>query len=284
MKQTRFHLNIFICLTLALIALLPSHTKATTTAADTTVGIVVVADDGTTQTACIDMGSATEITGMQALLATGFDVVVQGDPSLGGGIVCKIAEEGCDYPDEPCFCESFTTGKYWSYWHVNNGAWQYAVEGATGHKLYPGDIDGWIWGKDAPADVPTLDDICASDVTPIPLPTPSATPIPSATPTPSPTATATDEPSPTYAPTATATDTPLPSVTSTMMPTYTATMTPTYTATMTPTHTPIISTTVTATTTTTSTASPSATATTESGSEQIHPIYLPIITSKAGMQ
>jgi hypothetical protein len=110
-----------------------------------------------------------------------------------GGIgvtICEIGGEGC--PASNCFCKcSGSTCTYWTYWHLAGGEWSYSSIGANGHRLGPGDVDGWTWGTGDPPPVLLLDQICALPDTATPLPTVTPTPVPTDTPTLLPTATAT---------------------------------------------------------------------------------------------
>lgn len=275
--------TIFLLLALAIAFLTPGTLRSDST---NRAGLVIVSGDGTAHTFCFDLGADGQTTGARLLLASGMEMIVQGDPSV-GMIVCKIGIDGCTYPQENCFCDPVD---YWSYWHLVNGAWSYSGTGASEYTVKHGDVDGWAWSQTMPT--LTFQDICTASTTPIPLPTvatstPTATPAPTATPTATPsttpTATATSEPTATPEPTA------MPSVTPTATAMATAMGTATVQATLTPTLT--VSPTNVATSVSTSVVSPTAvltatpvvqtptmTASSGRGDETDYPVYLPIIT------
>jgi len=85
--------------------------------------------------------SARVETGQEALLASGLEIIVQGDQN--NGPICRIGDAGCDYPDESCFC---AMPDWWHYHYWVDGAWQISGVGAAGWALSPGMIDGWSWG------------------------------------------------------------------------------------------------------------------------------------------
>jgi len=166
------------------------------------VGLVVRFGDGSVFTKCVEF-EEDQISGLEVLLRSGLRVIYQ--QSGLGAAVCKIEDDGCDYPSEPCFCKcpGGPNCVYWSYWHLKEGKWQYSPVGAGGYFVRDGDVEGWAWGPGTAGsglEPPVIDfnSICA------PPPTPTSTPTPSPTPTaaPSPTVEPTETPPPT--------DTPLP--------------------------------------------------------------------------
>jgi hypothetical protein len=277
--QTRYLQSVIIML-LGAMLLLPHITLS----ADSSnlAGLVIRYDENTVQTFCVDMGERAQITGMELLQASGETITTQGDASK-GATICKIDTVGCDYPDEPCFCNQ---QYYWAYYHLQDNAWQYSGVGASGSVVTPGEVEGWSWNGDLP--LLTMDDICASDVTPVPLPTQQATATNTATPSATPTATA--KPTATQTPIASATETATATPTTTVLPTSTptsnATATSTATAEVTATATATATITPTVTLTSTATATPAsttptttATTTPSVGDDQRNQrmVYLPII-------
>ena len=77
---------------------------------------------------------------------TGLDLLVDSD--LGtitqDGLVCKIGPKGCASPREDCMCQ---LPRYWSYWHWEDGQWQFSGVGVAGYAVTDGAIDGWAWGR-----------------------------------------------------------------------------------------------------------------------------------------
>lgn len=171
------------------------------------VAIVIQYGDGTTSTHCVDVAED-GMTGFDALLRTGVDVVYSGGGA--GAIVCKIGPSGCADPGQ-CFCQCVGVDcRYWSYWHLIDGAWQYARLGAGMHKVQPGTVEGWVWGLGSPAEAPeppqvSFDEICRPAMPATPTPPPTDTPRPTATAEPTRTSEPTATAEPPVAPQATAT-------------------------------------------------------------------------------
>jgi len=179
------------------------------------VGLVVRFGDGSVFTKCVKFDED-QISGLEVLLRSGLNVIYQ--QSGTGAAVCKIEDDGCDYPSEPCFCQcpGGPTCIYWSYWHLKSGAWEYSPAGASGYPVRDGDVEGWAWGPGTTGsglEPPVIEfsSICAPPPTATPTHTPTPTAAPTITPTPLPTPR--DTPSPTAEPTETPlpTDTPVPS-------------------------------------------------------------------------
>lgn len=143
------------------------------------VGLVVRLGDGSVITRCVEFVED-ELSGYDVLMRSGLQVVVS-QPGGMGVIICQIGGEGC--PANNCFCKcSGSTCNYWSYWRFQDDAWSYSPMGASGNRVRPGAVEGWVWGRGDPPPVLTLEQICALPAT--------ATPPPTATPTVFPTATA----------------------------------------------------------------------------------------------
>lgn len=200
-------------------------------------GIVIDFGDGVVHSACIDLGADGQATGEEMLAASGFGVLIEYSPM--GGAICKIGSQGCNYPDQPCWCQCISSPcVYWAYNYLQDGQWIYSTVGASLRTVRAGDVEGWAWGagsltQGAAPPMYTFEQICAP-----PTATPTWTPAPTDTPPPTPTWT----PWPT--------NTPLPTDTSTWTPTAspttlaalpsatpTATGTPTWTPSATPTWT-----------------------------------------------
>ena len=133
-------------------------------------GVVVRGADGQVHKACVSFDEPS-ISGLTLLERAGLDVNVQ--VSSGGATVCSIAGQGCHFPSQACFCQCQGGGpcRYWSYWHLVGGVWQYAAIGAASYQVPPGGVDGWTWagssgGDDRPP-VVSFDNICPlPDTTP----------------------------------------------------------------------------------------------------------------------
>ena len=107
--------------------------------------VAVVVDYGNGQIAsrCVAF-TEDGISGYEALERTGLPV--ETDFQTGGAAICRIAGQGC--PSEDCFCACRGGGecKYWSYWHLNDGVWNYSSAGAGIYQVRDGAIEGWVWG------------------------------------------------------------------------------------------------------------------------------------------
>jgi hypothetical protein len=170
--------------------------------------LVVQYGEDAVSTHCVPFAEP-QITGLDLLLRSGLDVVYA---SVGmGALVCKIGDVGCPDPGRClCACKGADC-VYWSYWHQVEGAWQYAVQGASQYVVRPGAVEGWVWGAGSASSVPQppavrFEDVCRDEAaTPSltgtlpPTGTPSPTVTRPLTPTLSPTGTA-PRPSPTATP------------------------------------------------------------------------------------
>ena len=177
-------------------------------------GLVVRQNDGTVQTSCIEFFEP-EISGLDLLLRSGLNLVVEYQGARGGA-VCKIGGDGCDYPLDDCFCQCVGIDcTYWAYYHLrSDGLWEYSNVGGGSYAVHDGDVEGWSWGSGdygtsgtQPPVIP-FNQICAppATVTDTPAPTETYTPEPTSTPTPTRTPSETIPPTTTW--TARATDIP----------------------------------------------------------------------------
>jgi len=110
-------------------------------------GIVVQMGDGTVHSFCLPLTGG-RTTGEQLLRQTGLALAVDQTPL--GAQVCQIQAEGCAWPAESCWCRCrLLSGdcRYWAYSTLEDGAWRYALLGASAREVAPGDVDGWAWGK-----------------------------------------------------------------------------------------------------------------------------------------
>lgn len=154
-------------------------------------GLVVQFADGSVETRCVNF-SEPQISGLELLERADLPIITQGSPL--GAAVCKIGPDGCDFPNESCFCA--TEGMRAVYWalHIREGdAWTYANVGAANVSVGDGTVHGWAWGtgdSSVGAQPPLLDidAICgpvaevATATTP-PAPTASVAPAAPAAPT-----------------------------------------------------------------------------------------------------
>jgi len=130
------------------------------------VGVVVQGPDGLPQPFCVSL--APGATGLDALEATSLPLISERGPL--GATVCRIGETGCAPPGEHCFCqcEGGPSCAYWSYFGLQNGAWQYRVSGPASVTLADGAVEGWWWRDDAqPGAIPppalAFDALCPAE-------------------------------------------------------------------------------------------------------------------------
>jgi len=210
------------------------------------VGLVVVHGDGTVTSQCLTF-QGEEISGYELLEQSQLDLNIDASNSM-GATICRLDGEGCNYPQDDCFCQCQSSRNciYWSYWHLEDGQWQYSSLGASTVLLHGGEVQGWVWSKgsvgssaDKAPPSTSFEAICAPPPTDTPTPTETATVLPSPTDTASPTITSTPNP-PTLTPHPVNTPHEFDAVGLATTPT--ATKTPTFivtTATVTPTLTPM---------------------------------------------
>lgn len=114
-------------------------------------GVVVEFGNGDAREFCVSFADDS-ISGLEALRRTGLPLVYQ---DYGGSAVtvCKIDDEGCDYPRVPCFCECARAGArdctFWGYYRLSRatGAWEFAESGPGSTIVRDGDLNGWRWGR-----------------------------------------------------------------------------------------------------------------------------------------
>lgn len=220
-----------------LLAIAPSGVAQAQEGTGNKAGVVVDFGGGSVMTACVDLGADGQASGEELLDAAGFDVLIE--YSAQGGAVCKIDAQGCNFPDQSCWCECMSSPcVYWAYNHLQDGQWLYSTLGASSYVVHAGDVDGWAWGagtiaQGAQPPVITFDQICTPP-TATPSPTPTTIPttaatvwVPWPTSTPTPTDSGTSTPTWTPPPTATATAAPTNAPTQTFTATPPATIQPT---------------------------------------------------------
>jgi hypothetical protein len=203
-------------------------------------GLVVRYGDGSIETACVSF-SEEVITGYELLRRSNIPVIADLGSGM-GAFVCKIGNDGCNFPQEDCACKFNTEQKYWSYWLLQNDAWQYSNLGAGNASVKSGDVQGWVWGTgsanteaNTKPPVLTLAQICSAAAPATPTATHTATALPTLTPTPTPTPTSFPTPTATPVPVANViaggqaimTDTPQPTPTSAQLVSVAPTQQPT---------------------------------------------------------
>lgn len=138
--------TVFSAALLALAAWLPGAVPAAAQE-DAQAGLVIVHGDGSLTTQCVTFAEES-ITGAELLVRGGIDVAMEA--SSMGATICRLAGEGCAYPQAPCFCRcEGTPCLYWSYWRLTGDRWTYSTLGASYSRVRAGDVDGWRWGEGA---------------------------------------------------------------------------------------------------------------------------------------
>lgn len=155
--------RLFLCIIILL--LLPAATRAQTT---NRAGLVLLGSDGQVQTYCVAFSENT-ISGVELVQRAKLPLIVQ--PSGNNAAVCKIGNDGCDFPAEDCFCRfgGGQRGEYWAFWQLNDAAWEYAQLGAGAARVKNGDVNGWAWGVGESGSglqppVRTFEQICDQEV------------------------------------------------------------------------------------------------------------------------
>lgn len=117
-----------------------------------------------------------------------------------GPAVCKIGNDGCNYPGEGCFCQCQTLGAsctFWNYLHKTDSGWRALPTGAGARIIGDGMVVAWSWavgdGESVSTVLPdvSIDQICSAaaavsaltNTAPAPAPVASATRAPESTPT-----------------------------------------------------------------------------------------------------
>ena len=118
-------------------------------------GLVVQFADGSLMTSCVDLGGQT-FSGYDLLQRAGLDLAVYYDANQDVA-VCSINDQGCSA--EHCFCQF---PEYWSYWHMEDGAWVYSGRGSSGYTVQSGSVEGWVWGSGEPPPSTSFEQICPS--------------------------------------------------------------------------------------------------------------------------
>ena len=148
---------------------------ASQTAAQTTnrAALVVSFGEGHVETSCVEF-SEPELTGLEVLQRAGMDVEAQVQGL--GAAVCRIDGTGC--PGDNCFCQCTGGGscRFWNYWHLVDGQWQFSQAGGGIYPVQDGAVEGWSWSVGSPGGnseqppVYNFDQICAPAVTDTPMP------------------------------------------------------------------------------------------------------------------
>lgn len=132
--------------------------------------VVVQYASGAVDARCVGFDQES-ISGYDALLAAGFNVVAEG--SSMGAMVCSIDSVGCDFPNESCACKCQGGDcTYWAYSHLIDGVWQYSKLGAGSSKVRDGAVEGWAWGggsveRGSTPPIISWGEVCAAQAAPV---------------------------------------------------------------------------------------------------------------------
>jgi hypothetical protein len=140
-----------LILLVALVVLVPSAGAPAIAQDESRVAVVVDYGDGQTATRCVAFAEP-EISGFEALSRAG--LAVENEVQAGGAAVCRIDGIGCAVDDCFCACRGGGECRYWSYWQLRDGTWQYAVAGASRSRVIDGAVEGWVWGAGSVTEAP----------------------------------------------------------------------------------------------------------------------------------
>lgn len=150
----------------ALVALLLAAGAPAAAQDENRAAVVVDYGDGQTASRCVAFAEPA-ISGLEALNRSG--LVVENEVQAGGAAVCRIDGVGCAVDDCFCACRGGGECRYWSYWQLRDGTWQYAVAGASLSRVADGAVEGWVWGAGSVTEAPpppvvSFDEVCSGAV------------------------------------------------------------------------------------------------------------------------
>jgi len=156
--------RLLVCIIILL--LLPITTRGQTT---NRAGLVLLGSDGNVQTYCVAFAETT-ISSVELLQRAKLPLIAQ--TSGNNAAVCKIGNDGCNFPAEDCFCRfgGGQRGEYWAFWQLSGAAWEYSQLGAGAARVQNGDVNGWAWGAGESGSgrqppLRTFDEICQQPTT-----------------------------------------------------------------------------------------------------------------------
>ena len=114
--------------------------------------VLVVHGDGGTTSVCVPLPAGEEVDGLALLELSDLDVASQYFSEQGGSVICGLDGEGCDFPDQSCFCSS---GNHWAYWLLGEDGWVSAGQGPAKVRVGPGEVQAWRWGGEGEPPPPT---------------------------------------------------------------------------------------------------------------------------------
>ena len=130
-------------------------------------GLLVTFGDGTSQSVCVSFSDPT-ISAYQLLVDSGLGLITQDYGGNLGQALCKVSSgrqsEGCDYPNENCFCDRAQT---WVLFEADASqtTWAASQQGISVATVGNGGVLAQLWGntQSQPSPLPPacfLQDIC----------------------------------------------------------------------------------------------------------------------------
>lgn len=114
-------------------------------------GLLVTYGDGTSQSVCVAFDDAS-ISGYQLLVDSGLQIITQDFGGSLGQALCKITSgsesDGCDYPNQDCFCDSPPNS--WVFFVPDGGqtSWSVSQTGISSTNVASGGAQAQLWGSD----------------------------------------------------------------------------------------------------------------------------------------
>ncbi|MCS6880247.1 MAG: hypothetical protein RMK84_06210 [Oscillochloridaceae bacterium] len=140
----------WLALLLIALAVPPPATPSAGASRQNRAGLIVQTGDGEAITRCVSFEEP-QISGLALLERSGVPFAVVNDERY-GAFICGIAGVGC--PAERCLCAY--PPRYWQYWLLERNGWRVSPVGASGRVVRDGDVDGWVWLREA--DGPRFDE------------------------------------------------------------------------------------------------------------------------------
>lgn len=146
----RFRCACFLCAWVALLLLTLAVPPSAAASRQYQAGLIVQTGESEAITQCISFEEE-QISGLALLERSGIPFAAVNDKRY-GAFICGIAGTGC--PAERCLCAY--PPRYWQYWLLEPDGWRVSPVGASGRVVRNGDVDGWVWLRDA--DGPRFDE------------------------------------------------------------------------------------------------------------------------------
>jgi hypothetical protein len=115
--------------------------------------LVVVLENGQTITQCVTFEGPV-ITAFDLLQASGLEFTSQ--EFHFGQAICSIEGTGCDFPTEPCFCQS----SFFSLFFLKMGQFESSHVGASHLIVHNGDVIAFAFGDGTAPTAVTFEEVC----------------------------------------------------------------------------------------------------------------------------